>query len=176
MAIRNYTDLDWSAICEIYDLAKPQELAAAGVERGFVPLGQDPEGIESFRGFTTLVWEDVVAKRVAGFGGYQDDYIGWLFVHPAWQRRGVGRALLHEMMQRIGLENEPWLWVLRGNRTAYALYASEGFAAKDTQRVNIHGLICPAIRLVRADTGISALEGDCGSLPNPSEPLSREGR
>jgi len=57
--------------------------------------------------------------------------VGGMWVEPAWRRRGVGRALLHEVfsgarehkLRRLGL------WAPAHSPTALALYSQAGFRA-----------------------------------------------
>ena len=67
--IRPYESADWEAVCEIYDLSKPDEMRG-GVDVGtIVPLQQDPSGLALFRGSVIVVAEDRVC--VIGFGGHK---------------------------------------------------------------------------------------------------------
>lgn len=83
----------------------------------------------------------------AMYGGRIDGYIGWIYfpaangadaeaeitriaVAPAARRRGLGRALLGGMLDRLAPAGEPFavfLDVRESNRAAQALYESFGF-------------------------------------------------
>jgi ribosomal protein S18 acetylase RimI-like enzyme len=143
--IREYRASDWNEVCRVFDLAKPRELATAGVEASFVPLADDVNRHASFRKSTLLVWHD--AGKVDGFAGYDGSYIGWLFVDPAMFRRGIARALLRAILERI--EGEPWLWSMKHNAAAIALYRSEGFAIVEERETQNGGLPCSAVKLSR---------------------------
>ena len=124
MQIRPYASADWEAVCEIYDLSKPDEMRG-GVDVGaIVPLQQDPSGRALFRDSAIVVADD--GERVIGFAGHKDNYISWLFVHPAHRRQGVARALLNEIMGHlegaVTLNVGPW------NLPARRLYDAFGFA------------------------------------------------
>jgi GNAT superfamily N-acetyltransferase len=144
--IRAATEADFDALVEVYDASKPDELRAAGLNVEFVSLRHDPSALELLEGVTLLVWENETGK-VVGFGGYTNNYIGWLFVHRDWRKRGVGRALLRTMVQRC--TGTPWLWLLPGNSAAFALYRSEGFRVQDAAKIRIHGLETLGLRMVR---------------------------
>ena len=123
MKIRPYTPADWDAVREIYDLSKPDEMRG-GVDIGaVVPLQQDAAGLALFRESVIVVAYD--GERVIGFAGHKDNYISWLFVHPACRRRGAARALLTEILRRlqgpVTLHVGPW------NHAARRLYEELGF-------------------------------------------------
>ena len=73
---------------------------------------------------TLLVAE--VDGEVAGFAGFTEDEVTWLYVDPARFRQGVGRALLEAVLREAGRQLE--LDVLVGNAAALALYQSVGFS------------------------------------------------
>lgn len=123
MRVRPYKEADWEAVREIYDLSKPDEMRGGVDASAIIPLQQDPAALALFRDSVILVAED--GERVIGFGGYKQNYISWLFVHPACRRQGVGRALLNEIMGRLKgsatLNVGPW------NLAARRLYQGVGF-------------------------------------------------
>ncbi len=136
MAIRRYTDSDWQAVREIYDLSKPDEMRGMVDLSAVLPLSQDPSGLALFRESTILVAEH--GTRVVGFAGHKGNYISWLFVHPRCRRQGIARELLQEMMRR--LEGPVTLNVGAGNHAARCLYAAAGFtvARQFTGKFNGH--------------------------------------
>ena len=89
-----------------------------------IPLHQDPSGLALFRDSAILVAVD--DERVIGFGGHKDNCISWLFVHPAYRRQGVARALLMGLMAQ--LQGPVSLNVGRWNLAARKLYEGLGFA------------------------------------------------
>ena len=59
-----------------------------------------------------------------------------IVVHPAWQRRGVGRLLLHRIME-LGAQDGATLWRLEvraGNQAALQMYRACGFRATGSRR------------------------------------------
>lgn len=72
----------------------------------------------------------LVEGEPVGFCAYTEEELAWLYVSPAWQRRGIGRALGERALQQ-----EPGIKcveVLTGNEPARRLYESLGFAARAT--------------------------------------------
>lgn len=123
MLLRPYAPHDWTRLCEIHDLARLDELRAAGLEAAYLTLAQTAEDEGLFDGAVTVA---AVDGEVQGFAATCDGELTWLYVHPAVQRRGIGRALLrHAIGARAGALRAE---VLVGNAPALQLYLSEGFA------------------------------------------------
>jgi putative acetyltransferase len=62
--------------------------------------------------------------RVVGFISLADNEVGGIFVHPSWQRHGVGRALMDKA--RI-VHKTLELDVFEANEQGRAFYAKYGF-------------------------------------------------
>jgi ribosomal protein S18 acetylase RimI-like enzyme len=122
MVIRPYVAADWPQLCAVHDAARQQELQASGLLDAFLTLEQTAHNEGLFDG-TVLVTE--LSGRVLGFVAFQDCELTWLYVDPAAQRRGVGRALVRAAVQASRMPLE--LDVLLGNDAALALYLAEGF-------------------------------------------------
>lgn len=82
---------------------------------------------------------------VVGFASWNEDYLTWLYVDPNQQRRGIGRRLLAEVLERIG--PEAWTNTLAGNDPALALYRQAGMEVVWTRPCNIEGFPCMGMRL-----------------------------
>ncbi len=142
--IREYKIADWPEVCRVFDRSKPYELAAGGVAESFVPLAEDTARMDQFSKSTVLVWEE--GKEIRGFAGFTGSYIGWLFVEPDAFRKGIGRALLRQVVGRI--DGEPWLWSMNDNRAAIGLYRSEGFEITEERATQNGGMPCIAVKLM----------------------------
>lgn len=142
--VRAFQAEDWPAICEIHDLARPDELRGSCDPRAFVPIAEDPE-IEDLRACVKHVAE--VGEQIVGFVGIDGDYVAWLYVHPAYHGRGVGRRLLRAGLNLV--KGRAWTIVLSGNVPAIRLYESEGF--RETRRFHSDnaGYPCTCIRMER---------------------------
>ena len=119
---REYQDEDWTAICQIHDRARPDELLGSCDPRGFIPIEQDKEVEELKSCWKYVAIED---EQVVGFVGVDDKYLAWLYIDPGHYGKGIGRELLKVALRKIG--DGAWTIVLDGNQKAIKLYESEGF-------------------------------------------------
>lgn len=126
--IRPFLPEDWPALCAIHDSARRQELALAGLSGAFRPLADvaEEEGLLEYPHLDVAL----AKGEPVGFCAYSEEELAWLYVSPAFQRQGVGRALAAR-----ALEREPGIStieVLAGNSPSLALYRSLGFAVRET--------------------------------------------
>ncbi|MEM9778126.1 MAG: GNAT family N-acetyltransferase, partial [Chloroflexota bacterium] len=70
----------------------------------------------------TWVYEN--DKRIAGFIYLLDNVVGGIFVHPDWQRKGVGKLL---MDQACSVHDTLELEMFKANSQAIAFYNKYGF-------------------------------------------------
>jgi ribosomal protein S18 acetylase RimI-like enzyme len=134
MNVRPYRSADWPALCAIHDLARMEELQAAGLADAFLPL-EVAAGREDLFAYTVMVAER--EDSVLGFVAFDRDELGWLYVDPACRHRGVGRALVAAAQQAStgGLSLE----LLIGNAAALAFYRRCGFLATGTRSGRMPG-------------------------------------
>lgn len=128
LTIRPYQPEDWQALCTIHDPARRQELALAGLAPAFLPLevAAPAEGLLEYPHLDVAL----VEGETVGFCAYTQEELAWLYVSPAWQRRGIGLALgRHALQQEPGIK---CVEVLTGNEPARRLYESLGFAVRAT--------------------------------------------
>ena len=90
LAIRKYEETDWERLQAIHDAARRNELALAGLEAAFLPLAEAAER-EGLFDYQVAVAE--LDGEAARFAAYSEEGLAWLYVDPAMNRRGVGRAL-----------------------------------------------------------------------------------
>ena len=140
--IRDYRPDDWAAVCRVHDRARPDELRGSFDARAFIPLAEDPEGeyINACAMFIAQHGDDIV-----GFAGVDDPYLAWLYVDPAYYRRGIGRALLWHCMAR--LSEDAWTQACGNNDAALSLYRSEGFVIESLSTGDNAGYKGPSARL-----------------------------
>ena len=141
---REYQDQDWASICQIHDLARPDELLGSCDPRGFIPIEQDEEVKELKHSRKFVACMD---QQVIGFVGVDDDYLAWLYIDPAHDGKGVGRELLRIGLREIG--GNAWTIALDGNHKAISLYQSEGFQEVKRFAGDNNGYPCTCLRLER---------------------------
>ena len=140
--VRPFKSADWKAICRIHDLARPDEIEGSCDPRAFVPIEEDEE-VEQLKKCRKLV--AVTEKAVVGFIGIDAGYIGWLYVHPDYYSKGVGRKLLQAGLELV--KGKAWTIALEGNNRAIGLYQSEGFQEARRYQSENAGYPCTCIRL-----------------------------
>ena len=134
ITVRPYGKNDWLRLTEIHDSARKIELHLANLDDAFVPLEKAAEN-EGLFDYTVDV--ALLGEKIAGFSAYSDEELAWLYVDPAYARRGVGRALIEE-----ALRNEPGInsvEVLVGNLPARKLYEKTGFELVSTESGQMPG-------------------------------------
>ena len=131
--IRLYRNDDWGSLCNIHDESRPGELEGNVPLKAFIPLRKcaENEGL-----FDDEVW---VAELdiVVGFIAFEKDYVNWLYVHPSYQRKGIGRKLLRIALERMDYPIKVSL--LSNNHRAFNLYEKEGFSIIKTKKGKLSG-------------------------------------
>ncbi len=140
--IRGYRSDDWPAVCRVHDRSRPDELRGSFDAHAFIPLAKDPEAeyINACDMFVAQHGHEVVA-----FAGVDDPYLAWLYVDPAYYRRGIGRALLKHCLER--LSKDVWTLACGNNTAALDLYLSEGFTVESRYTGENAGYKGPSARL-----------------------------
>lgn len=129
ITIRDFAPADWARICEIHDLARPDELRGSCDPRAFVPILKDPQ-VEDLKQSQKFVAE--ADQRVVGFVGVNQRCLGWLYIDPAYYGQGIGKLLLAKGLEAIGAG--AYTIVLDGNQAALQLYLKAGF--EEVRRFN----------------------------------------
>ncbi len=121
--ITMYSREDWSGIQWVHDAARMQELTLAELEEAFLPLSvaAERENLFDYRVFTARL-----DGQVAGFTAFTEEELAWLYVHPDFQHKGVGKALACFALGHMA-PGEKTVEVLVGNEPARTLYQSLGF-------------------------------------------------
>lgn len=148
--------------------------AAAALERVLFPR-QDPWSAAQFRDTLAQphvrMWAARAGETLAGYAvlgafgpdGDREFEVFDIGVDPSFQRRGIGRALLAEMLAVADAESaQVMLEVATGNVPARTLYEAHGFAAVGLRRNYYQPSGEDAYAMVR-----SAVIG--GSEPQPGE-------
>ena len=129
--IEPYSAQYWEEIQAAHDEARMQELSLAGLEEAFLPLAVAAKREDLFAYQIYVALEE---GKAAGFVAFTEDELAWLYVHPQFQKQGIGRALATFALEKM----EPGpkaVEVLVGNEPARKLYRSLGF----TEEELLHG-------------------------------------
>ena len=120
--IRSYKSADWPRLCDIHDAARLDELRLTVGTEAFLMLEQTAENEGLFDDKLAVA---EVNGAVQGFVAYSDTELTWLYVHPQFYQKGIGRALVRHAItdSTSALELE----VLENNTPALKLYLAEGF-------------------------------------------------
>jgi GNAT superfamily N-acetyltransferase len=122
--LRPGTVRDASAITDLF-------LAARRTTMPYLPaLHSDAETrafIENVVLQTCAVWVADEGGRAVGFAAVHEDWLAHLYLHPAYQRRGIGTALLRRAMELS--PDRLQLWAFQRNSAARAFYERHGFHA-----------------------------------------------
>lgn len=131
VTIEPYSPRYWEQIQAAHDGARMQELTLAGLEGAFLPLSvaAQREGLFDYQVYVAL--ED---GQAAGFVAYTEEELAWLYVHPRFQKRGIGRELARFALEQME-SGDKSVEVLVGNEPARKLYRSLGF----TKEEMLHG-------------------------------------
>ena len=123
ITVREYRPSDWNSIQRIHDAARKIELQLAGLEEAFLPLciAAEREGLFDYPGIFVAECDGIVV----GFAACTAEELAWLYVDPAYFRKGVGRKLTEFSLQKF--PQICCIEALVGNEPARMLYESFGF-------------------------------------------------
>lgn len=142
--LRPATAADLPALAEVHLAAR----AAAGP--AFPPAAHPDDEVRAWvRGWDLSAYDVRVAEidgRVAGYSRATPTWLDDLYVAPGAQGRGVGTALLRDVL--AGHPDGIGLWVFESNRPARDFYARHGFVALERTDGSANEERAPDIRLV----------------------------
>ena len=127
MTIVPYSPKYWEMIQTVHDAARMQELSLAGLEAAFLPLSVAAEREDLF---AYTIYVALEGNEAVGFVAYTEEELAWLYVHPRFQRRGIGRELARFALERME-SGDKSVEVLVGNEPARKLYRSLGFVKEE---------------------------------------------
>ena len=123
MNIRAYTKSDFKIISKIYELSKLDELINEKNDFELIPLEIDKKRYTDF--IESWVYVVEIGSHVVGFFGYREEHLSWLFVHPEFRGKGVGKIMIDFIKTK--LKDSISLSVVASNASAISLYKKQGF-------------------------------------------------
>lgn len=124
MVVRDFTELDFPAVCRIYIEAKRDELQFESGDFAIIPLDKDAAILAAFEESAVLIFEDK-DKEVLGFAALHDHQLRALFVRRDARGKGVGQALLNAALSANS--DRIILNVAKSNMNAQKFYKNNGF-------------------------------------------------
>ena len=146
LEIRPYRPEDWSAVCDVHDRARLDELVHYGDLSTFVPLGHNADESTSLhQADVWVVWD---GRQVFGFVALDGNQIVDLCVDPDANGRDIGRRLLREAIQQAS--GRPWVFLREANAKLADLFEQEGFVPLDEVDADPTGAAGPWVRFLWA--------------------------
>lgn len=125
--IRPYRNEDFDAVVILWRVAREKSLPDFQREKGHF-FYEDQDYFQHRILTTNRVWVVEMDNRPVAFMAINNDFIDQLYIHPDYQRRGIGRALLD--FAREQSPDHLWLYTLQVNIQARSFYEKNGFIAE----------------------------------------------
>jgi ribosomal protein S18 acetylase RimI-like enzyme len=125
--IREYRDKDFDAVTILWRVAREKSLPEFQLEKGYF-FYEDQDYFRNHVLRKNRVWVAEVDDRTVAFMAMEKDFIDQLYIHPDYQRRGMGCAFLD--FARKQSPDHVWLFTLQVNVNARAFYEKNGFVAE----------------------------------------------
>jgi ribosomal protein S18 acetylase RimI-like enzyme len=127
LLIREYHAQDFEAVTILWRIAREKSLPEIQRAKGHFFF----EDQDYFRYHVLLeneLWVVEMDHRPVAFMAMQNDFIDQLYIHPDYQRRGIGESLMNIARQQS--PDHVWLYTLQVNVNARAFYEKNGFIAE----------------------------------------------
>jgi ribosomal protein S18 acetylase RimI-like enzyme len=125
--IRQYRPEDFDAVTILWRVAREKSLPEFQRMKGHF-FYEDQEYFRDHVLRENTVWVVESDQRPVAFMAIRGDFIDHLYVHPDYQQRGIGKALLEHARQLA--PEHLWLYTLQANTNARLFYERNGFTAE----------------------------------------------
>ena len=125
--IREYHDQDFDAVTILWRVAREKLLPEGQTDTGH-NFYEDQDYFQNQILKKNCVWVVEMDHRLVAFMAMENEFIDQLYVHPGYERRGIGKALLDFARNRS--PEHLWLYTLQSNVNARAFYEKYGFSAE----------------------------------------------
>jgi ribosomal protein S18 acetylase RimI-like enzyme len=124
--IRDYREADFDAVTILWRVAREELLPEGETDTGH-NFYEDQDYFQNQILKKNQVWVVEIEHRPVAFMAMEKDFIDQLYVHPRYQRCGIGKAFL--ALARARSPEHLWLYTLQSNVKAQAFYEKNGFVA-----------------------------------------------
>ena len=125
--IREYQPGDFDAVTILWRIAREKSLPEFQRAKGHF-FYEDQAYFREHVLSENQVWVVELDQRPVAFLAMRAEFIDHLYVHPDYQRRGIGQALLDHARQLS--PEHLWLYTLQVNQNARSFYERNGFIAE----------------------------------------------
>jgi ribosomal protein S18 acetylase RimI-like enzyme len=125
--IREFRTDDFDAVTILWRIAREKSLPEFQQEKGYF-FFEDRNYFRDHILKKNKVWIVEVDSYPVAFMAMESEFIDQLYIHPDYQRQGIGKALLD--FARKQSPDHVWLYTLRINVNARAFYEKNGFVAE----------------------------------------------
>jgi len=125
--IREYRAEDFDAVTILWRVAREKLLPNGQTDTGHY-FYEDQDYFRNQILKKDHIWIVEIDHRPAAFMAMENEFMDQLYVHPNYQRSGIGEALLEFARSRS--PQHLWLYTLQSNMNAQAFYEKNGFVAE----------------------------------------------
>jgi ribosomal protein S18 acetylase RimI-like enzyme len=125
--IREYRQEDFDAVTILWRVAREKLLPEGQTDTGH-HFYEDRDYFRNQILKKDCIWVVELDHRPVAFMAMEKEFIDQLYVHPRYQHRGIGKALLE--FARSQSPGHIWLYTLQSNVNARAFYEKNGFIAE----------------------------------------------
>ena len=122
IVVRDYSEPDWPAVCDVHDNAHPIEISSFAPKESSEPMSEVAQADGFFDGQRYVACVD---EQVVGFICIEKEELTWLYVHPDFHRQGIGRSLVEHVRSQLGPDG--YVLTVLENTAAVKFYERLGF-------------------------------------------------
>jgi ribosomal protein S18 acetylase RimI-like enzyme len=126
-SIREYRPEDFDAVTILWRISREKSLPDFQLQKGHF-FYEDQDYFRDHVLPNNQVWVAEMDGRPVGMMAMSNEFVDQLYIHPDYQRRGIGEALINFARQRS--PEHVWLYTLQINVNARAFYEKTGFIAE----------------------------------------------
>jgi ribosomal protein S18 acetylase RimI-like enzyme len=125
--IREYRREDFDAVTILWRISREKSLPEFQLEKGHF-FFEDRDYFQKNIIKNNQIWVVESQNYPVGFMAMNNDFVDQLYIHPDYQRRGIGQSLLNLARERS--PEHVWLYTLQVNASAREFYEKNGFVAE----------------------------------------------